>query len=158
MYVDLDGVLADFEEGVLRVTGGGPRDQKASVMWTRLGAVPPPGFFASLRPLPDAAELWAAVAPYRPTILTGLPLGSWAAPQKRAWVAAALGRHVDVITCMAAEKARYARAGALLIDDDSGRRDPWLAAGGTFILHTSAADTVALLRKLGFDTTSAADK
>jgi len=151
VYVDLDGVLADFDAAVLAITGRRPTEQRARDMWPRLAAVPPPGFFGSLHPLPDARDLWAVVAPYRPTILTGLPMGSWAAPQKVAWVAAALGRHVDIITCMAADKVRYARPGALLIDDARDRQRPWLDAGGKFILHTSAADTVAQLQRLGFD-------
>lgn len=151
VYVDLDGVLADFDDAVLQVTGMEPRDQKPGAMWPRLQAVPPPGFFATLHPMPDAAALWAAVAPYQPTILTGLPIGAWAAPQKRVWVAAALGAKVEVITCMAPDKVRYARPGALLIDDAVARQEPWTRAGGTFILHTSAATTLEALRRLGFD-------
>lgn len=32
--------------------------------------------------MPDGRELWGGVESLRPTILTGLPMGNWAEPQK----------------------------------------------------------------------------
>lgn len=32
--------------------------------------------------MPDGRELWAGIVDYNPTILTGLPMGTWAEPQK----------------------------------------------------------------------------
>jgi hypothetical protein len=49
--------------------------------WSALAATP--DFFNTLDLLPDAMELFDAVRPLRPIILTGLPRGAWAEPQKR---------------------------------------------------------------------------
>ena len=52
--------------------------------------------------MPDAQVLFEAVKHLKPTILTGLPLGNWAAPQKERWAPAFPG--VPIITCMARDK------------------------------------------------------
>ena len=77
--------------------------------------------------------------------------GDWAEPQKRAWVRQFLGADVPVIVCMARDKGKYCSPGAVLVDDMTKNREGWLKAGGTFVLHTSAASSIAELRKLGFE-------
>jgi hypothetical protein len=148
LFLDLDGVLADFDRGVHRVTGKHPEELPMKVLWRELSRHP--DFFGTLDFMHDAQELWAFCAPYEPTILTGLPMGSWAPDQKRRWVASMLGTHVRVITCMARDKHRYSGPGKVLVDDREKARVPWEAAGGTFILHTSAAASIAALQRLGF--------
>ncbi len=148
LFLDLDGVLADFDRGVVAVTGKRPEQLPMKEMWRALSRHA--DFFGTLDFMHDAQELWAFCAPHRPTILTGLPLGSWAPEQKKRWVARMLGAEVPVITCMARDKARYASPGAILVDDREKARAPWEAAGGRFILHRNAADSIAELAKLGF--------
>jgi hypothetical protein len=46
-------------------------------------------------------------------------------------------------------KAEYAEPNAILIDDQPKSIDPFIAAGGIGILHTSAANTIKELKKLG---------
>lgn len=148
LFLDLDGVLADFDRGVVAVTGKRPEQLPMKEMWRALSRHS--DFFGTLDFIHDAQELWAFCAPHRPTILTGLPLGSWAPEQKKRWVAHMLGAEVPVITCMARDKARYASPGAILVDDREKARNPWEAAGGRFILHRSAEESIAELAKLGF--------
>nr|WP_209988844.1 hypothetical protein [Azospirillum picis] len=148
MFLDLDGVLADFDRGVVATTGKRPEQLAMKDMWRALSRHD--DFFGTLEFMHDAQELWAFCAPHRPTILTGLPLGSWAPEQKKRWVARMLGAHVPVITCMARDKARYATPGSVLVDDREKARAPWEAAGGHFILHRSAAGSIAELVALGF--------
>lgn len=148
LFLDLDGVLADFDRGVVAVTGQRPESLSAREMWRELSRHP--DFFGTLEFMHDAQALWAFCAPHRPTILTGLPLGSWAPEQKRRWVARMLGADVPVIACMARDKARYASPGAVLVDDREKARDPWEAAGGTFILHTGAGPSIRALQAAGY--------
>lgn len=148
LFLDLDGVLADFDRGVKAVTGKRPEDLSMKVMWRELSHHP--DFFGTLEFMHDAQELWTFCAPHEPVILTGLPLGSWAPEQKRRWVAHMLGPHVRVITCMARDKHRHAGPGAVLVDDREKARAPWVAAGGIFILHTNAKNSIAELKTLGF--------
>ncbi len=148
LFLDLDGVLADFDRGVVAVTGRRPEQLAMKEMWRALSRHA--DFFGTLEFMHDAQELWSFCAPYRPAILTGLPLGSWAPDQKMRWVARMLGADVPVITCMARDKARHATHGAVLVDDREKARKPWEAAGGHFVLHRNAAESIAELTKLGF--------
>ena len=157
IFVDLDGVLADFDKGIEKLTGSGPdkdnlkRDDKA--MWKAVDAAGT--FYRDLEPMADADELWAFLAPLKPTILTGIPKTAGAAEQKREWCAGFVGNHVPVITCPSRNKINEAQRVTpegvipLLIDDWTKDMDVWKQGGGVFVLHTSAADTIAQLETMG---------
>ncbi|MDJ0387705.1 hypothetical protein QMO56_06235 [Roseomonas sp. E05] len=148
LFLDLDGVLADFDRGVQAVTGKRPEELPLKTMWSALARAP--RFFETLEFMKDAEALWRFCAPHRPTILTGLPLGAWAPEQKRRWVAQMLGAEVPVITCMSREKPRWSGPGCVLVDDRASLREGWERKGGTFIHHVSAERSIAALRGLGF--------
>ncbi|MGE5539526.1 MAG: hypothetical protein ACM30I_12980 [Gemmatimonas sp.] len=147
LFVDLDGVLADFDRGVERVTGKRPEQLRVGDMWRALARAPE--FFDTLEFMQDAELLWMFCKPYDPIILTGLPMGSWAPEQKRRWVARMLGGDVPVITCMSRDKPRYAAPGHVLIDDREKARAGWEEKGGIFIHHVSAERTISALTELG---------
>ncbi len=148
LFLDLDGVLADFDRGVREITGRTPEELPLKAMWDALRRAP--RFFETLAFMGDAEALWRFCAPHCPTILTGLPLGSWAPEQKRRWVARMLGAHVPIITCMSREKPRWSGPGHVLVDDRASAREGWERRGGHFIHHVSAERSVAALRCLGF--------
>ena len=75
--------------------------------WQRLATTP--DFYAGLPLMPDARTLFDAVAHLQPTILTGLPIGNWAAPQKVRWAAEHFPG-APIITCLARDKYRYMEA------------------------------------------------
>ena len=147
IFLDLDGVLADFDRGVQAVCGRPPEDLPLRTMWASLARAP--RFFETLEMMHDAEALWRFCAPHRPTILTGLPLGSWAPAQKRRWVARVLGAHVPVIACMSRDKPRWSAPGHVLVDDRIAARDGWERKGGLFVHHVSAERSIARLRELG---------
>jgi hypothetical protein len=151
IYLDCDGVLADFDRGAERVFGLPPREYERRFglkrFWATLAAAP--DFFNTLDLMPDALDLFEAVRAQEIAILTGLPRGNWAEPQKRRWAA----RHfpgVEVITTSAALKREHCRPGDALVDDRDKYRDLWEGAGGVFIHHRSAAASIAALRERGF--------
>jgi hypothetical protein len=151
VYLDCDGVLADFDKGAAAIFGMSPRDfekrRGLGAFWKALATAP--DFFAELEPMPDAHELFEAVRHLDPIILTGLPQGRWAEPQKRRWAE----RHfpgVEVITTRAALKREYCHPGDALVDDRDKYRALWEQAGGVFIHHTGAVDSIAALRRHGF--------
>jgi hypothetical protein len=148
LFLDLDGVLAHFDAHVKRLFGRLPSAMPPGLMWAR--AAKTPGFFESMPLIPDARDLWDFCRPFSPTIITGLPRGNWAAPQKRAWVANHLGEDVPVITCMAREKSQFATPGAVLVDDNTKFAHLWEERGGIFVRHESAAGSIAALEELGF--------
>lgn len=151
IYLDCDGVLADFDRGAEAVLGMHPRafEQRFGIkaFWSRLAKAP--GFFANLERLPGAETLYDAVRDRNPIILTGLPLGRWAAPQKRAWAE----RHfpgVPVITTSAALKREHCHPGDVLVDDRDQYRRLWEEAGGVFVHHKDARSSIGALRALGY--------
>ncbi|WP_296599899.1 hypothetical protein [Phenylobacterium sp.] len=151
IYLDCDGVLADFDRGAAAVLGMPPRAFEAKYgikeFWRRLARAP--GFFETLDVLPGAVTLYEAVRDRDPIILTGLPLGRWAAPQKRAWAE----RHfpgVPMITTSAALKREHCHPGDVLVDDREKYRHLWEAAGGVFVHHKDARSSIRQLRALGY--------
>ena len=185
LFLDLDGVLADFDGGVVRVTGKQPgifalRDgcsihavrvpaaacavtdisdcaehQSASEMWRKLARSE--RFFATLGWTRGCGEvLWRSLAPFGPCILTGLPRGTWAEPQKREWCKKRLGAEVQVLCCLSKDKksfaARCVREGrdAILVDDRLSNCEQWRSVGGIAVHHTSLEKTLRQLSDLGF--------
>lgn len=150
VFVDLDGVLADFDAGALAVLGMAPKDYQqvhgAAVMWKKLASTP--DFYTNLPVIDGALAMLDVIWEESPLtqILTGLPLGKWAEPQKREWCERHVGSHVPVICCMSRDKWQYCTPGDVLIDDREEARVDWEGAGGVFIHHTDAESSLAALR------------
>lgn len=148
VFVDMDGVLADFDAGYRAAFGIESSKALDNVNWKAVRAVP--GFYENLPPMPDMAELWAHVERHNPIILTGVPATVLEAPEnKRAWVRKHIGAHVEVRCCRSAEKCLHAEPGDILIDDWDKYRHLWIAQGGRWVLHTSAAQSIQELIEMG---------
>ena len=139
LFLDCDGVLADFDAGATALLGMPAKDfqdaEGKSEFWRRLARAP--DFYGSLPLMPDAHLLVEAVAHLNPTILTGLPIGNWAAPQKVRWAAEHFPG-VPITTTMARDKFRHMTGADVLVDDRADHRAAWEEAGGTFIHHLTA--------------------
>ena len=97
--------------------------------------------------MPDARLLFDAVKHLKPTILTGLPLGKWAAPQKEMGGGAFPG--VPIITCMARDKHKHMEPGDVLVDDRENHRAAYGSeAGVIFVHHKNAEDSLRQLAKI----------
>lgn len=158
LYLDCDGVLADFDRGAQAVFGLPPRAFEArhgrGRFWARLAQTP--AFFEHLPLMPGALDLFEAVRHLDPVILTGTPRGAWAAPQKARWAE----RHFPgtrIITCLAVEKRRHCTVGDVLVDDTVKHRHLWEEAGGIFVVHRSVEETLAQLTAW-FPVASAAER
>jgi 5'(3')-deoxyribonucleotidase len=155
LFLDADGVLADFDEGVRRLLGMSPREFEAKhgrrEFWRRIASAS--NFYARLPKMPDAEVLFDSVRHLKPTILTGLPIGNWAAPQKVEWAAEHFPG-VPIITCMARDKHKHMHAGDVLVDDRENHRAAYEEAGVIFVHHKNAEDTLRQLAKI-FDSVKA---
>lgn len=149
-FVDLDGVLANFDAYFEQHHGQTPNAvQKAhngddAEMWRLIGTIP--NFWTELPLMPGAPDLWAAVLPYEPIILTGCPRVEYdlAVAGKRTWVAKHFGPEVPVITCRSKDKPQHMlAAGDILIDDRSRNIKKWEKAGGTVIYFKNATQAIA---------------
>jgi 5'(3')-deoxyribonucleotidase len=146
LFLDADGVLADFDEGVRRLLGMEAKQFEArhgrGSFWRELARAP--DFYARIPEMPDARELFDAVEHLKPTILTGLSLGKWAAPQKVAWAAEHFPG-VPIVTCMARDKHRHMEPGDVLVDDRENHREAYEAHGVVFVHHRNARDSIRRL-------------
>lgn len=153
LFLDLDGVLADFDRAATQILGMDHYKfdfvHGSAKYWHDLHQSG--RFFEDLRPMPDAMTLWYAVRHLKPVILTALPKtnADHCRDQKRAWVREWLGAGVEVITCLTLEKPEYCHEGDILVDDRTVNRSAWLEAGGRYVFHTSAADTISQLAYIG---------
>jgi 5'(3')-deoxyribonucleotidase len=149
LFLDADGVLADFDEGARRLLGMYPRafEKKhgRAAFWKRLASAT--NFYGALPEMPDARLLFERVKHLKPTILTGLPLGNWAASQKVEWAAEHFPG-VPIITCMARDKHKHMRPGDVLVDDRENHRAAYEAAGVVFVHHKNAEDSLRQLAKI----------
>jgi 5'(3')-deoxyribonucleotidase len=149
LFLDADGVLADFDEGAKRLLGMPVRQFEAKhgrgAFWRQLAKAR--NFYGTLPEMPDARVLFDAVEHLKPTILTGLPLGSWAVPQKVQWAAAHFPG-VPIITCMARDKHKHMHSGDVLVDDRENHRAAYEAAGVVFVHHKNAKDSLRQLARI----------
>lgn len=149
LYLDCDGVLADFDAGFASKFGSAPQsfedEHGTKAFWHTIKSSL--NFFGTLPLMPDALELFEAVKHLRPIILTGVPFGQWAEHQKFKWRDTYFAG-TPMVTCRSKDKRLYCQPGDVIIDDLEKYKHLWEEAGGTFILHTSAADSIKQLREL----------
>jgi hypothetical protein len=148
IFVDLDGVMADYEGEYRRVTGGDP-SEKGKVKASRFK--PFPNFYRNLPLLPDALQLWHFLKPYHPSILSAASNFVKASRQdKYEWVHEHLGLSGPkvIVVDYPNEKWKHCTPGAILIDDNAKNCLEWEQAGGVAIKHTSAANTIRKLKEI----------
>ena len=148
IYVDMDGVLADFDAHHEAVFGIRSSTGADIVDWAQVRAIA--GFYSAIPPMPDMRELWHYLERHKPIVLTGVPEEvEEAAENKRNWVRHYLGPNVEVICCKSKEKCLHAKPGDILIDDWEKYRSLWEAKDGIWITHVSAPRTILSLQALG---------
>lgn len=161
VYIDLDGVLIDFEKKALEIAGYLPeystdatKKKLRGDFWKMIAIHVKKGgkFFEEMDMMDDAPVLWDYIKHRDPIICSATGHIRGAKDEKRASVRAKLGDDVAnraQFVRDASQKGEHAAPGRVLIDDRQKALDSFIAAGGMGILHTSAADTIAQLRELG---------
>ena len=150
IYLDMDGVLADFDKEYRKID---PEkvDRKKFIY-----AVMEHKIFEKLDPMPDAKYLLDYVSKLKDVeieILTSMGTydykrGSEAQRQKLNWLQKMGIPYRANFVCAKQEKAKYAGGKCILIDDSVGCVVPFRERGGTAILHTNAKDTITELSKI----------
>lgn len=150
VFVDMDGVLADFDTHHEAIFGIRPDKVADNVDWQKVRASV--GFYANIPPMADMHVLWDFVGRLtpRPIVLTGVPWSVEEAPEnKRGWVRKHLGADVEVRCVKSKDKCLHCRPGDILIDDWEKYRELWIGAGGRWITHTSAERSINQLLEMG---------
>ncbi|WP_143535378.1 hypothetical protein [Rhizobium sp. N122] len=147
VYLDLDGVMADFDAHFPALFGVDHRSMLDDDMWSQINAHP--SYFRDMPQCPGALNFFKSIEALNPIILTACPKSNYAhaARQKREWVREHLGHHVPVLPVMGgSSKPLFMHAaGDILIDDFERNTAAWSKAGGVAILHSNFEDTKAAL-------------
>ena len=95
IFCDLDGVLCDFDAGVRQVCNNqGPEDfPSVGHMWKAIARAD--SFYANLPWTQDGRDLWEAILPLQPNVLTGVPMHKRAREEKAAWCRRELGENIN---------------------------------------------------------------
>jgi 5'-nucleotidase len=148
LYLDLDGVMADFDAHFPATFGLDHRGMADDALWETINAHP--SYFRDMPPCPGAVAFFRTIEHLDPIILTACPKSAYAevARQKRAWVREHLSKDVVILPVMGGKsKPLFMHApGDILIDDFVRNTDAWTAEGGVAILHKTFAETSARLR------------
>ena len=157
IFIDMDGVLADFLKGVEDpMYLGEPLTSDAAGRSTyddRKKEFTDKRLFDNLPPMVDMYDLLAYVrhceTPWEILTAAGDVNRELVVYDKNEWIK----RYVDpsvVVTCTftGTQKAAYAYEGSVLIDDRPKNIEAWENAGGIGIVHTSAKNTINALKSL----------
>jgi 5'(3')-deoxyribonucleotidase len=155
IFVDIDGVLADFNSKWVELFGSEPKETFNRHSWQEFVASRQ---FEKLDMLPDAYRLidYLVIISSKPAVSVHL-LGSTGGyeyhgtvqEQKLKW----LEKHHILFDAVLVPGKRYkqwhATESAILIDDHEKNVEQFISRGGNAILHTSANDTIAKLKNIG---------
>ena len=143
LYIDLDGVMADFDKYFLEAFGIESHKLDDPTLWKWINGHG--NFFSNLPLMPGALEFFRSVEHLNPTILTACPKSNYAvaAVQKRQWVYKHLSPDVTVIPMMGGKnKCLFMHSpGDVLIDDFEKNCIPWKEHGGFAIHHKDFVTT-----------------
>lgn len=144
-FVDLDGVLADFDRGFMEFCGSTLplRETDRRAGWEAIKRTPK--FWANLPLMPGALALWDLVQAHNPIILTSPSFHDEARARvgKKEWVETWLGKDVPILFRRSKDKHLLAAPDAILIDDWVDNISRWRQAGGIGIQHLDFHSTRA---------------
>ena len=160
IYFDMDGVLADFDRGVVELCGmrqlpqdESRTDEEDALMWEKIREVG--HFYDKLEPMPGAVEMFRKVYDLfgaKCEILTGIPKPErgivTSAEDKVAWTRRILSDKVKVNTVARKDKKLFCTGpDSILVDDLEKNITEWKAAGGTGILFRNAEQAMEEILK-----------
>jgi hypothetical protein len=155
-FVDLDGVLVNFDQGFKDITNMSKETYVhmygKKELWATINSKGP-SWWENLQWMPDGKQLWDVVKNFNVKILssgTTKNTGDLAKVGKLRWIKNNLGDVESIIVDASHLKQNYADAKEtnVLIDDLPSNIIQWNAQGGTGILHKSTESTLNKLKQL----------
>ncbi len=152
IFSDMDGVITDFDESFKKASDGiAPRDYEKKFginkFWELIDSKGV-GFWVGMPYMSDGERYWDYIKNYDVELLSSPSRSESSRLGKRLWVRNNMPG-VKLTLAYSADKQKYAAPNHILIDDRKSNIDQWVSRGGVGILHTSTADTIRQLKKLG---------
>jgi len=149
IYVDMDGVLTNFEDAVRDLGQGQGLKQDATEEEKNqmYRAIDKAGvtFWENMKWAPDGKKLWNALKKYNPVLLSSPAQFRGAPSGKLTWV----NREIPGTSLfLEDQKSFYADSDAILIDDMLKNVSAWRECGGVGIHHKDADTTLAELKEI----------
>ena len=143
----MDGVICDFNTKFSEIRQDYPNLEDSKFFEL---AILKHNIFSTLKPLPDALELLEYVACLKHVYVEMLTsvgtfdekLGYAVKIQKSGWLERNNIPHKPNFSRSMQEKAEYANAYSILVDDSIGCIEPFQEAGGHGVLHVNAKQTI----------------
>ena len=151
VFVDMDGVLTDFDKAYYELTGMKSSEAKSKLsvqeFWFPIKNAGR-DWWINMDWMPDGKKLWSYIKKYDPTLLSAPSIERSSKVGKRGWVNNNLSG-TKLIMTRSSNKKKYATPTSVLIDDTKRNIDDWNSSGGIGIHHTSTSNTIKELKKLG---------
>ena len=157
IYVDMDGVVADFDKRFTDLSGMSPSEFESkngkNAFWDFIDVKHKLAFWVGIPPMSDAQSLMDYVSKHDYEMLTAPSIKKESLMGKGLWIRNWANKGLfpskpKVNYKPAKNKHHFAAPNHILIDDKQSTIDSWNAAGGIGILHTSAGNTISQLKKL----------
>ena len=157
IYCDMDGVLTNFEARFDHFTGMHPQEYEKKFgveqFWhlidTKIGV----RFWVGMDWMPEGQRLWDFIKPYKPDLLTSPSRHDTSRLGKNLWVKNNLNPKPKTIFAYSADKQRYSKEKAILIDDKKSNINEWAARGGIAIRckDGNVDHVIEKLQELGYE-------
>lgn len=149
IYLDLDGVMADFDFHFPNEFGLDHKAMPDGDMWEKINQHQT--YFEDMPLCDGAIKFFETIRHLNPKILTACPKTNYtnAAKQKRNWVRKHLGEDITVLPVLGGT-TKYLfmhKMGDILIDDYAANCIPWINAGGIAIHHVNFERTHGTLSR-----------
>ena len=155
IYLDMDGVLVDFDKQFENISGMPPREYEkihgADGFWgliddpKRGGGV---GYWRGMEWMPGGEELYNFASKHPHFLLSSPSRSELSRIGKRMWRKDKTP-NTKLILARSYNKKNYADENSILIDDRKDTIDSWIKAGGIGIHYTSSQDAIRQLKDLG---------
>lgn len=151
--LDSDGVIADFDKKAAEILGMPISMAGKGKLWAgveRYNATVAP-FFESLDIMTGARDLVKFALDNFDEVFVLTASGNTpkdGAEQKHRWYAKHFPGLKVIVVTKSPDKAVYANESTVLVDDRMKSIEPWVAAGGVGVFHTSVQDTIKQLTAL----------
>ena len=151
IFLDMDGVLVDFDQQFKELTGMMPREFESKYssdeFWRKIDGAGV-GFWRGMKWMPGGEALYNRAAQYDHALLSSPSRSEVSKIGKRLWRRDKTP-NTKLILARSYNKRKYAAPNHILIDDRADNIQQWRDAGGIGILYKSPEQVNAELDKLG---------